>query len=199
MQLGSDTPFVTKKNTTGSQVGVGLNTDNFLTSSNDAQIANPRYYRTIKGQLVKAQRKLSRRQLRAKKEERSLRDVKNYQKQRLVVAKVSRQRNNFLHRVSITLINNHDLVVAENLHGKNMLKNHALAMSIPDVGWRTFLNMMEYKTNLYGRIFLTVSPNCHNSHIQDWNASINILAKGLEKLAKEEAYLLLDFQSVDTQ
>lgn len=93
--------------------------------------------------------------------------------------------------------------------------------------------MMEYKTNLYGRIFLTVSPkntkqmcsncgfvmgkkglntekvastcrewtcpNCHNFHIRDWNASINILAKGLEKLAKKEAYLLLNFQSVDNQ
>ena len=125
-------------------------------------IANPRYYRTIKGKLAKAQLKLSRRQLRAKKEGRDLRNAKNYQKQRLVVAKlqarVRRQRNNFLHKVSTALINNHDLVVAENLRGKNMLKNHALAMSISDVGWRTFLQMMEYKAKLYGRTFITVDP-----------------------------------------
>ncbi|WP_156409527.1 transposase, partial [Ligilactobacillus equi] len=67
---------------------------------------------------------LSRKQRRAKKEHRSLRTSKNYQKQRLVVAKlhakVRRQRENFLNRVSITLINNHDLVIAENLRGKNM-------------------------------------------------------------------------------
>lgn len=162
MQLGSDTPFVEKKKVTNSQIGIDLNTDNFLTDSEGNVIANPRYYRFIKGKLAKAQRKLSRRQLRAKKEGRSLRDAKNYQKQRLAVAKIQakvrRQRNDFLHRVSTTLINSHDLVVAENLRGKSMLKNHALAMSISDVGWRTFLQMMEYKASLYGRTFLTIDP-----------------------------------------
>lgn len=162
MQLGSDTPFVEQKQPTASQIGVDLNIDNFLTTSDGFQVANPRYYRTIKAKLAKAQCKLARRQLRAKKEKRNLRDAKNYQKQRLIVAKlqakVRRQRNNFLHKVSITLINNHDLVVAENLRSKNMLKNHALAMSIVDVGWRTFLQMMEYKANLYGRTFIIVDP-----------------------------------------
>ena len=223
LQLASDTPFVKEKAKTNSQVGVDLNTDNFLTASLGYQIANPRYYRLIKGKLAKEQRTLSRRQRRAKKEHRSLRDSKNYQKQRLVVsklqAKVRRQRENFLHRVSATLINNHDLVVAENLRSKNMMKNHALAMSISDVGWRTFLGMMEYKADLYGRTFITVNPrnttqtcydcgfimgkkgtakltlkdrewdcpNCHKHHIRDWNASKNILAKGLKKLAQEKA------------
>ncbi len=147
----------------------------------------------------------------------------NHQKQRLVVAKlqakVRRKRNNCLHNVSTALINRHDLVVAENLRSKNMLKNHALAMSISDVGWRTFLNLMEYKASLYGRVFITINPKnttqmcsdcgfimgqndtkkltladrewtcpkCHQFHIRDWNASKNILTKGLEKLAKEKA------------
>ncbi|NUF98214.1 hypothetical protein GYW21_05325 [Lactobacillus mellis] len=52
---------------------------------------------------------------------------------------VANQRQNFLHLVSTTLIKNHDLVVAEELRSKNLLRNHALALSIADVGWRTFL------------------------------------------------------------
>ncbi|MSE00332.1 transposase, partial [Bacillus velezensis] len=90
-----------------------------------------------------------------KKEKRSLRDSKNYQKQRVLVAKlhnrVRNQRNNFLNHVTTALINNHDLVVVENLRSKNMLKNHALAMSISDVGWRTFLQKLDYKANLYNK------------------------------------------------
>ena len=89
-------------------------------------------------------------------------NAKNYQKQRMVVArlhaKVRNQRNNFLHQLSTALIKNHDLVVGENLQSKNMLKNYALAMSISDTGWRTFIGMLEYKAPKYGRIFVKVNP-----------------------------------------
>ena len=219
MQLGSDTPFVETLPKTNSQIGIDLNTENFLTTSDGRIIDNPRYYRVIKHKLAKAQRTLSRRELRAKKENRSLRDSKNYQKQRRLVAKlhdkIRNQRNNFLNYLSMVLINNHDLIVAENLRSSNLLKNHALAMSISDVGWRSFLQKLEYKANLYGRTFITVDPNnttqmCHTCkfvmgtdgtqkltlkdrqwtcpqcgafHIRDHNASLNILDKGLAKLA----------------
>jgi len=171
MQLASDEPFVKVPEADHGHIGIDLNTDNFLTDSEGNIVSNPRYYRTIKGRLAKEQRILSRRQRRAKKEHRSLRDSKNYQKQRLLVAKlhakVMNQRHNFLHQVSTALIKNHDLVVAEELRSKNMLKNHALALSISDVGWRTFLGMLSYKADLYNRQFITVSPRnttqtCHD-------------------------------------
>ena len=171
MQLGSDTPFVNKLTRTNSQIGIDLNTENFLTTSEGKAIDNPRYYRMIKGRLAKAQRTLSRRERRAKKEKRSLRNSKNYQKQRRLVAKIHdkirNQRNNFLNVNSTRLINNHDLIVAENLKSKNMLKNHALALSISDIGWRSFLQKLTYKADLYQRTFIVVHPKnttqtCHN-------------------------------------
>lgn len=213
LQLASDTPFVEKKIKTDSAIGIDLNTENFLTTSNNDVVDNPRFYRKMKRKLAKEQGILSRRMTRAKKEHRKLRESKNYQKQRLVVSrlhtKIRNQRNNFLNILSTKLINSHDLIVAEELRSSNMLKNHALAMSISDVGWRTFLSMLAYKADLYGRIFLTVDskettqtcsncghvmsgdnkltladrqwscPVCHMHHIRDHNAAINILNKGL--------------------
>ncbi|RYL95822.1 transposase [Sporolactobacillus sp. THM7-4] len=162
MQLASDTPFVAVPEKTHEQIGIDLNTDNFLTDSHGIAVANPKYYRTIKNKLAKAQRKLSRKQNRAKKEHRPLGQSKNYQKQRLLVAqihkRVSEQRKNFLQKLSTTLIKNHDLVVAEELRSKNLLKNHALALSISDVGWRSFLGMLKYKADMYGKTFITVNP-----------------------------------------
>ncbi|KRK39330.1 transposase [Levilactobacillus parabrevis ATCC 53295] len=216
LQMGSEHPFVSKQSVVESKVGIDLNLDNFLTDSNGQVIDNPRYYRTIRGKLAEAQRKLSRRDRRAKKSQRCLSESKNYQKQRSLVAKlqlkVANQRKNFLHHVSTALIKNHDLVVAEELRSKNMLRNHALAMSIADVGWRTLLGMLSYKADFYGRRFLTVNPrnttqtcshcgyimtgknkltltdrkwtclSCCTFHMRDHNAAKNILAKGLATL-----------------
>ena len=40
----------------------------------------------------------------------------------------------------------------------NLLKNHALSQAISDAGWRSFLNMLAYKADLYGKEFLTIDP-----------------------------------------
>ena len=109
-------------------------------------------------------------------------------------------------------IKNHDVIVAEELRSKNLVKNHALASAISDVGWRTFLSMQEYKASLYGKKFITVDPKnttqtchvcghvmegkdkirlgmeewicpvCNSHHSRDWNAAKNILQKGLDSL-----------------
>ena len=216
-QLGSDMPFVAAAPKTKSEVGIDLNVENFYADSNGKIIDNPAYYHKAKKRLANAQRKLGKRTARAKKEKRPLKDAKNYQKQRLLVAKITRgvmnRRTHFLHLQSTALINNHDLVVAEELRSKNMMKNHALASSIQDNGWRTFLGMLTYKAELYGKTFVTVDPRyttqtchccgyvlkgeekltlkdrdwacpgCGVHHIRDVNAALNILAKGKKKLA----------------
>ena len=162
LQLASDVPFVKHLPKNSQAIGIDLNLDNFLTESNGSMVNNPRYYRKSKKKLAKLQRILNRRERRAKKRKCKLANAKNYQKQRKKVAKlqahVKQQRQNFLHLLSTTLVKNHDLVVAEELRSKNLLKNYKLAQSISDVGWRTFLTMLSYKANLYGKEFYTIDP-----------------------------------------
>lgn len=215
LALGCETPFVARVSKTGKKLGIDLNTENFLTDTDGDKVDNPRYYRKSLKRLKKAQRKLSLRAERAKKEHRKLANSKNYQKQRVEVAKISQkvkaQREHFLHELSTAVIKNHDFVVAEELRSSNMLKNHALAMSISDVGWRTFLQQLTYKAEMYDKTFVTVNPKnttqtcsacgylmkgeekltlrdrewtctqCGTFHIRDHNAAQNILAKGLEQ------------------
>lgn len=160
--LASDTPFVQPKPKTGKQLGVDLNIENFLTDSNGAMVENPRYYEKSLHKLKRAQRVLSRRQRRAKANKVPLRQAKNYQKQRKLVAilheTVANRRTNFINNLTTALINSHDLVVAEKLMSSNMVRNHHLAQRISDVGWREFLTKMTYKSNLYGKKFIMVNP-----------------------------------------
>ncbi|PEG76642.1 transposase, partial [Lactobacillus sp. UMNPBX19] len=65
LQLGSDSAFAKNYAKTNKQVGIDLNLDNFLTDSNGAVVANPRFYRRTKKKLAHAQRILSRRERRA--------------------------------------------------------------------------------------------------------------------------------------
>lgn len=156
------TPFKQPLKPTGKQIGIDLNISNFLTDSNGIPVANPRYYRHSEKRLAQLQRTLSRRQRRAKKEDRSLTDSKNYQKQRQRIAHLHRhirnQRRNFINLISTALIKNHDLVVSEDLRSKNLLKNHALAKNISDVGWRQLIEQLRYKAVLYGRTYILVNP-----------------------------------------
>ena len=162
MQLGSDQPFINQVTFTGEKLGIDLNTENFLTTSDGDEIDNPRYYQRKLKRLKSLQRVLSRKQRRAKKEHRNLRGCRNYQKQRFLVAKlqkqVANQRLSFVNRTVAELINSHDLLVAEQLQSKNLLKNHALAQSISDVGWRLFLQKLQTKGNLLGKQVILVNP-----------------------------------------
>ena len=167
----SNTPFKQLLPKTGKQIGVDLNVENFLTDSNGIKVANPRYYQKQKRRLKIESQRLNRKITRSKKEGRNFHTSKRYQRQRKRLAHLHRQirnrRDNFINVLSTALIKNHDLVVSENLQSKNMLKNHALALQIADVGWRSFLTQLAYKAKLYGRVYVMVSPRyttqiCHN-------------------------------------
>lgn len=161
-QIASEEPFRDKLPKTGSRIGIDLNLLELINDSNGDSAVNMQYCKNSMGRLAKAQHKLSRMQEHAKKDGRSLRDSKNYQKQRLKVASihrtVSRQREDYLHNLSRQKVESQDFIAAEDLKVSNLLKNHCLAGAIADAGWRKFLTMLQYKAELYGKTVVLVPP-----------------------------------------
>src|SRR5699024_11748398 len=82
--------------------------------------------------LKKEQRKLTRRALHAKNKGMHLLDAKNYQKQKIKVARlheqVMNQREDFLHKLSTEIIKIHDVISIEYLNRKGMLVNRKLSL-----------------------------------------------------------------------
>ena len=196
---------------TDSSVGIDLGISDFAILSTGEKIGNERFLKQLSKKLAKEQKILSRRALAVKKAGRKLSESKNYQKQRVKVAriykKIANMRRDFLHKLSIYLIKNYDILCIEDLSSKNLMKNPKLAKAIGDVSWSEFVRMLEYKADWYEKQVSKISrwypssqlcsdcgfnsgkkplsirewtcTNCGTHHDRDINASINILNEGL--------------------
>ena len=200
---------------TNSSIGIDLGLEHFAILSTGEKIENPRFLVRSSKKLAREQKILSRRVLVAKQSGKKLSESMNYQKQRLKVAKlhekISNQRRDFLHKLSINLIKNHDKICMEDLASKNLMRNHHLARAIGDASWSEFVRMLEYKADWYEKQVSKISrwfpssqicsscgfksskkalhirewacEKCGAHHDRDLNASINILNEGLKILA----------------
>ena len=121
--------------------------------------------------------------------------------------KIANQRNNYLHKITTSLVRENDVIVIEDLKTKNLLHNHKLSRAIANQSWRELRSMLEYKCEWYGKQLIVVDPfktsqicsncgyddgkhelnirewtcPCHENHDRDINASKNILKLGLEQ------------------
>lgn len=157
---------------TGSEIGIDLGLTDFAIFSNGKKIENPRNYRNLEKKLIREQRKLSRREYLAKKKGLNLKDCKNYQKQKIKVAKIhekiANKRKDFIQKLTTDIVKNHDIICIESLNVLGMLKNKRLAKSISDVSWSEFIRCLSYKCEWYGKTILSVdrwypsSKTCHS-------------------------------------
>ena len=131
--------------TESTTIGVDLGIKSFLVTSNGEVIENPKNLQKAQSKLKYVQRKYSKNKGKRTK-----------QRLALLHEKVVNKRKDFLHKVSIKLIRENQTIALETLNVTGMIKNHNLAQAISDASWSTFVTMLEYKADLYGKNILRI-------------------------------------------
>ncbi len=154
-------------------VGIDLGLTHFAVLSDGTKIDSPRFLRRAEKELRKAQRELSRKQ----------KGSKNRARARLKVArahaKVADARREFHHQLSTRLISENQGIAVEDLSVAGLGRTR-LAKSVHDAGWSSFIGMLTYKAERYGRTLVKIgrfeptSRTCHACGVVDGPKSLNV-------------------------
>lgn len=184
-------------------IGVDLGIKDFCITSEGEVFENPKYLRKAQSKLKYVQRKYSK--YKGKRTKKKLAKLHE---------DVVNKRKDFLHKVSTKLIRENQTIALETLAVKNMVKNHNLAQAINDVSWSTFVSMLEYKADWYGKNILRIGQftpssktcsncgtinkelqlkdrewtcgSCGTHHDRDINAACNIKSFALKNILSGE-------------
>lgn len=177
-----------RENTT---IGIDLGIKSLIVSSDGKEFENQKFLKKNLSKLKFLQRKYSK-----------YKGKRIRYKLSKLHEKITNQRKDYLHKVSIQLIRENQSIAIENLQVNNMIKNHNLAQSIQDVSWSMFTGFLKYKAEWYGKNILEIGTfepssktcsncgwmnrelklqdrewtckNCGKNHDRDINAAINI-------------------------
>lgn len=187
-------------------VGIDVGLVKFATLSTGATIENPRFFRKDERGLVKAQRKLSSCPEDPPQYRRCKRAVQH------IHQRIKNHRSNFAHQLSRNLVDEFQMIIFEDLNIQNMQNGNRRGMnkSINDAAWAQLRQFTEYKAEWAGRMCIAVNPKntsrmcsrcgqivpkdlsvrthkcpqCGLILDRDYNAALNILARGLARLGE---------------
>lgn len=186
---------------TDTTVGIDAGITTLYTLSTGEKITNPRHEKKDREKLVRAQRRLSKKQKGSKNRDKARHKVAR------IHARIADRRRDHLHKLSTRLVRENQVIAIEDLSVRNMVKNHSLARAISDASWAQFRTLLEYKADWYGREIIAIDRfypsskqcsacgmlqdsmplnirdwtcrGCGETHDRDVNAAKNILAAGL--------------------
>ena len=190
---------------TDKKIGIDVGIKDLFVTSDGFKSGNPRHTAKYAAKLAKYQRRLAKKKLGSKNR------LKAKVKVARIHTKIADCRSDSLHKLSRKLINENQVVCAENLAVKNLIKNPKLAKTITDASWGEFTRQLAYKANWAGRTHVEIGrffpsskrcsccgfvkdklplnvrswecPECGTTHDRDLNAARNVLAAGLAVLA----------------
>ena len=183
-------------------VALDLGLKNFSVNNKGEKEPNLRFLKQSRNRIINLQQSLSRKKKKSNNRNRArIKLVRLHQR-------VTDKRRDYLHKLSLKIVNENQVIKSEDLKVKNMQKNRRSAFSISDVSWSSFLSMLKYKIPWYGRDFVQldtffllrkICSNCGYKNKElllsqrswvclkcDWdkNAALNLSKEGLNILIK---------------
>jgi putative transposase len=136
------------------RVGIDMGIKSLATvfdGENVTEIKNGKALRQHEVRLARYQRILSRRQKGSKRRELAKRRVASLHQ------RIANIRNDACHKATTAIVGTANTIVVESLNVKGMMKNGHLAKALGDASMSTFLGMLKYKSEWYGRSLIEAS------------------------------------------
>lgn len=183
----------------------------YLTDSNGNVISNPGHFKSNEKKLAQRQHDLS------KKKKNSINYEKQRIHVARIHKKIANCRTDFLHKLSYGIVKENQIIISESLNIQSMIDGQNNSKGTYDVSWNRFFRMLQYKAKKFSKTYYQIEQyfpssqlcsvcgfknvkvkdtsirefdcdGCGKHHDRDFNASINILNKGLQELGITQRY-----------
>ena len=194
-------------------IGIDVGVKDIIITSDGVKYENKKVKKQQESHIDRLQKQLSRRKgfsnikfREEYKKDKSLVVSNRYKETQLKLSKlhrkIERKRRNYNHCITSHVVGSNNFIGVESLNVKGMFKNHCLANALSDAAIGNVLEMIQYKSNWYGRIIQPIGqwepsskkcnccgyilpklslstrewtcPQCGSRHDRDINASKNI-------------------------